>query len=370
MFGCHSTDSLSRRFSGVVFCLAMLLTTNDARAFETDQYNLPPKPLADICEEVSEHVAEKLHQATEEINAEISKLERCLVESPEKQNQSCDSANKTRERLAYLRTNDALARAAYKRLGAGPLPFTKMGTWMDTHHFREQPARYRTSYLKSIFVFMPHIAFTISPTVRMYEVEFGTDKIAHLFQQGYTYYQIYNRELLKGAAPTDAERKAIEWGQKSERTFFGTLMSGVYSNADLFANYAGMKFYQGLTVELKIGETRRPPVIVLEGGRWIFNYLNPLDNLLSPFISNHLNEALNPSVFTEFLGLRSWLRRTVRKRSCKQWLVRYPDLSPARLNQDSQALRLWHGEDYGFTDSANFITIANTCFEDDVGAAR
>ena len=29
----------------------------------------------------------------------------------------------------------------------------------------------------------------------------------------------------------------------------------------------------------------------------------------------------------------------------------------------SQALRLWHGEDYGFTDSEDFVTIANTCFE-------
>lgn len=30
----------------------------------------------------------------------------------------------------------------------------------------------------------------------------------------------------------------------------------------------------------------------------------------------------------------------------------------------SKALRLWHGEDYEFTDREDVLTIANTCFED------
>jgi hypothetical protein len=30
----------------------------------------------------------------------------------------------------------------------------------------------------------------------------------------------------------------------------------------------------------------------------------------------------------------------------------------------SLALRLWYGENYGFTESEEFVTIANTCFED------
>jgi hypothetical protein len=342
-----------------------MLFGHNASAFETDQYNLPPKPLVDVGDEVFQHVEEKLRQAIEEINAEISRRQTCLAKSLEGQKgKGCDSPEETRARLAYLRSNHAVARAAYERLGAGTLPFTKMGTWMDAHNFREQPARYRTSYWKSIFVFMPHIALTISPTVRMYGSEFGTDKIAHFFQQGYTYYQIYHRELSAGATPLEAERRAIQWGKKTERTFYGTLVSGVYSNADLFANYAGMKYYEGLTAELKIGDAKRPPMVVLQHGEWAFNETVDLrESLLRPFISNHLNEALNPSIFTENLGLRSWVRRTVKKRSCKRWLSKYPELSQAALDKDSEALRSWYGEDYGFTDSTNFITIANTCFE-------
>jgi len=29
----------------------------------------------------------------------------------------------------------------------------------------------------------------------------------------------------------------------------------------------------------------------------------------------------------------------------------------------SAALKLWHCEDYGYKESTNLITIANTCFE-------
>ena len=45
-----------------------------------------------------------------------------------------------------------------------------------------------------------------------------------------------------------------------------------------------------------------------------------------------------------------------------QWRKQYPNLSQADWNETSEALKLWYGEDYGFTDSENFVTISNTCF--------
>jgi hypothetical protein len=164
-----------------------------------------------------------------------------------------------------------------------------MGTWMDTHHFRGQPARYRTSYWKSLFLFLPTICFTISPTVNLYGSQFGTDKIAHLFQQGYDYYKIYNRALAEGATPGEAANKAVRWGQKTERTIFGTLVAGVYSNGDLCANYAGLKFYLGLTREIRIGDTKRPAILLLRDGVWIFNENVRLQELL--FKAVHLGSS-------------------------------------------------------------------------------
>jgi hypothetical protein len=59
--------------------------------------------------------------------------------------------------------------------------------------FSRSARRYKTSYGKSIYALVPTNYFTVSPTVNVYGAEFGTDKIAHFFQQGYDYYKIYNR---------------------------------------------------------------------------------------------------------------------------------------------------------------------------------
>jgi hypothetical protein len=341
--------------------LASLLLPSVALGFETDQYDLPPRPLADIGPEVAAHVELKLRAAADKVNAEIALREQCVAARGQI-TQACGDPNSEKIRLEYLRTEDAIAHQVFTQLGDGFPPFTSMGTWMDSHHFAAQPSRFHTTIWKSIFILNPGVALTISPTVNLYDSEFGTDKIAHVFQQGYTYYKTYRHALAEGATPAEATSKAIRWGQKSERTFYGTLVAGVYSNGDLCANYLGLKFYQGLTNPITIGETTRPAVLELHQGRWIF-MSNAPDLLLKPLISAHLNEALNPSIFTGSLGWRWYIRRAVKKRSCPQWRERYPGVSKKAWEERSGALRLWYGEDYGFTDSEDFVTIANTCFE-------
>lgn len=359
----HARSNKSHRSVALLVCGLLFAFQTNALAFETDQYDLPPTPLADLGDEVSEHVEARLRKAVDKINAEIRRRQQCLDDESAA---GCDSVDYERARLEHLRSEDGIVRAAFDQLGAGVPPFTSMGTWMDSHHFIGQPARYRTSYAKSIFILFPHIALTISPTVNLYGSEFGTDKIAHLFQQGYTYYKMYRRALNEGSTPEEATAKAVRWGRKSERTFFGTLVAGVYSNGDLAANYVGLKFYEGLTHSISFGSFTRPPILLLKDGFWMFSgAVNLRDVLLKPLISDHLNEALNPSIFTKTLGFRSYIRHVVRRRSCEQWFERYPDLSRNGLEEQSLRLRLWQGEDYGFTDSEHFVTIANTCFEDE-----
>lgn len=350
-----------QKIVGLFLCAVLVIQT--ALAFETDQYNLPPEPLADIGDEVTQYTEENLRKAVDKINAEILVRQNCLENNPAKI--KCKSAEKERARLAFLRSEDALSRQVYNLLGAGFIPFTKSGTWMNSHRFIKQPARYKTGYRKSIFVLFPTNYLTISPTVNLYDVQFGTDKIAHFFQQGYTYYKIYNRALATDLTPDEAAKKAIRWGKLTEQTYFGTLVSGVYSNADMVANFVGMKFYQGLTREIKIGNATRPAILVLKNGIWTFNENADLSEvLIKPFLTNHHNEALNPSVFIS--GLRSSVRRIVRKQSCQKWRKQFPNFSQADFDKISRELTLWHGEDYGFSDSKSFVTIANTCFGDKV----
>ena len=347
-----------RRYTGLLLLsLALLCHPFTVEAFETDQYELPPTSLADIGDEVSDHVEQELHEAIDKLNAQIVKSELCL-----KQSNTCNAAE-AKVKLAYLRSSEAVASAAYDELGSGIPPFSIMETWMQQHHFQDQPARYKVVFWKSIFFAWPLDHLTLSPTVNLYGSEFGIDKIGHIFQQGYTYYEIYNRALAAGATRDEARRKAVEWGQKTEATIYGFLSSGVYSNGDLSANYAGMKFYQALAQDRNSPIKTRPPILILKNGLWAFNdQLKMREVLLRPWISDHLNEALNPSIFNKLL--QWYVRRRVSNGSCAQWFDRYRGLSRAGLEEKTRSLELWYGEDYGFTSSKDFITIANTCFDE------
>jgi len=344
----------------IFLIFALLIQASAVFAFETDQFNLPETPLADVGAEVHEYVFENVSQALEKINREIIERQKCLENKAAK---DCDSEAENRERLKYLRSSAAVTRAVFNRLGAGIVPFTASGTWMEKHQFKVQPARYKTNFKTSIYATFPSNYFTISETVNLYGAEFGTDKIAHIFQQGYTYLRIYERALEKNLSKEAATKKANDWGRRSERTFYGNLVSGVYSNADLAANFAGLKFYQNLTGEIKIGDELKYPLIVLENGFWKFNQnVNLPENLLKPFISNHLNEAWNPSIYTKLFNLRSSVRKHVKKRACSEWKFVYPNFSKTDFESKLAESETWFGEDYGFTKNPNFITVANSCF--------
>ena len=345
-----------------LLCAVLLANSTFVLAFETDQYNLPPEPLADIGDEVSQYTEDNLKKAIEKLNGKITTAEKCLA-NRNKQTK-CDSPEKEREKLAFLRSDEAVALEFYKLVGTGIPPFTASGSWMESHQFKAQPARYKTNFQSSIYFVFPIDYIGISATVNLYGINFGTDKIAHIFQQGYSYYKIYNRALAKGLTPDESAKKAVSWGKLTEHTYYGTLISGVFSNADLCANFSGMRFYQNLTREIKIGNEMKPAVLILDNGSWKFKEsVNLRETLLKPFISQHLNEALNPSVFVKFAGFRSSVRRAVKKNACRKWFNKYPNLDKLELEETTDSLKLWFGENYGFKESKNFITISNTCFE-------
>ncbi len=350
------------RIISLVLSLVFLARSSPVFAFETDQYNLPTVPLADIGDEVSEYVEENIREAVTKINRKISEHEACLSNKEKVSN--CDSPEELKEELVKLRSAETVAKGVFKPLGGGIPPFTNSGTWMEKHKFEAKPARFKTSFSDSIYKVLPVNYLTISDTVRIYGVEFGTDKIAHIFQQGFTYYKLYEKASAKGLSPKKAAQKAIKYGKRTEATYYGYFVSGVYSNGDLAANFAGMKFYQNLTREVKVGNETLLPILELKDGIWKFkDEKNLRTAVLKPFISNHLNEALNPSVYFKLFWLDTCVRKTVRKQSCSGWRTQFPDLKKADFENITNGLKLWHNEDYGYKESSHFITIANSCFE-------
>lgn len=346
-------------FISLFISLVFVLQPAAAAAMETDQYNLPPVPLVDTGDEVSEYIEDKLRAVVTKVNAEIAVHQAC-IDAAKSKKRGCDSVEAEGNRLKYLRSNDAIAKEMYKLLGDGNIFISYIGKWMNTHEFRAKPARYKSDYHSSIYIAQPVDYATLSPTVRLFGTEFGTDKLDHLFQQGYKYYTIQRDAAAKGLSPDEAAKKAVKWGQMTERTYFGLLISGVYSNADLYANYAGMKFYRGLTEPIAIGEKTRPAVVALKDGTWQIDDTRLRENLLKPFMTDHLNEAFNPSGYA--VNLIGSVRHIVKKYDCPEWRQTYPDLTAAALTDRSKALESWNGEDYGYTKRDRTVRIGETCF--------
>jgi hypothetical protein len=346
-------------FLSIVISVSFLAGGPAIVAFETDQYNLPPEPLADIGDEVTEHVEQSIIAAIAKVNTDITLHQSCLDKTAGT-GIKCRSAESETKKLAYLHSEEAIASAVYDQLGDGSIFITVTGKWFNKHKFEHEPSRYKTTYADSIFITHPIDYATISSTVNLYGVEFGVDKIDHFFQQGYKYYKIYNSEISEGKTPADAAKKAVSWGKRTERTYFGILVSGVYSNADLYSNYAGMRFYQGLTKLVKIGDVERPATVRLNDGVWTINK-GFRETLIKPFISDQLNEALNASGYS--ILLYPTVKRVVRNQACPEWRKRFPDLTHAAVEKRSADLKMWNGEDYGFTNRSLTVPIA-VCFEE------
>lgn len=345
----------------VLLLIASLFAAHpvSVRAFETDQYNLSPVPLADIGDEVSEYVETRLVENLQNINSQISRRKLCVEMASERGN-GCGPVAKELEKLSYLRSEGAIADEFARLMAGDNLTTTKFGGWIYNHKFPVQPDRYKTGWGESIYILNPPNYLSISPTVRLYGGELGIDKLEHFFQQGYQYYEIERKALVKGSTPEEAVKKAVDWGMKTERTYYGLWTSGVYSYADLYANYAGMRFYHGLTKATSVGKTMLAPVAILENGYWKINGERSRDQLLKPFISDHMNEALNPSAFRITL-VRS-VRRAVKRHACEDWHKLHPNLTAAELRQRSQALELWNGEDYGYTRKRRTVAVVDECF--------
>jgi hypothetical protein len=153
----------------------------------------------------------------------------------------------------------------------------------------DEELRYRREYLYSnhgpfdVGTWMPP-----SPTIEVAGVRFGTDKLTHFFSEGWLSYRWYRKSLEKGLSPQDARRRAIKHGITLERSVLGTAASGVFSSADLEANYRGMEFF----IELCDGDS--PGLRRGENG-WELS--EPFD--FRRYVSPEWDESYQPSVFTK-----------------------------------------------------------------------
>ena len=77
---------------------------------------------------------------------------------------------------------------------------------------------------------------SLGPVLRLGNYFIGSDKFGHFISTGYDYYKAYKNNQ-------DSLEHALEFGEYSESGYFGRQTTGIYSWADLVANYHGFKYF-------------------------------------------------------------------------------------------------------------------------------
>lgn len=131
--------------------------------------------------------------------------------------------------------------------------------------------------------------FGVGPTIKLNGVLVGSDKLGHFLSQGRKFYRRYLR--------MGDEREAAERSAYTERALFGQMTTGVYSNADLVANYEGFLFYLSLFEDDVI--PGKPAILRWEGDHWIiqrpFTWADHVNAYWDESINaNHYDKLLRP----------------------------------------------------------------------------
>ncbi len=345
-------------------CLSGLATV---QALESDNFRLPlDTDMADVGEFLEAVHTLMLQESVNGVNKEI---ERALT---------IRESGRRDQRLARWHDPDALAEALKEQFPA-PIAETALvrkalkGTWAQ-RTYPGQKLVYSSIWLNfsAHSLLDPRKYFMLAQcgTVKAYGVYFGTDKLTHFHQLGWTYYKMYRSLLAKGMSPEDAYHKTLKhhitggvWG---EANLFGTLSTGIYSNADMAANHVGFRFFQNLTETVLLKGVECQPLVVRCG---VFYRLNDHVRIRSgwfkAYVSDHWNEGLNPSLYdwTMRAGLRGALQGQAE--SVVQFYTQKDGRpnDPAYYDNLARELSTYYGEDYGHSGEFDkLLTIGNTCF--------
>ena len=250
-----SSDGGYRRLPLVAAFWIFLVAGGGLAAYENDPYTGRCQPIADSTQELDARVNEALERAA--------------------------------ERWRGVPDDLRFAHKIYWRLG-GPHWVDRIERWAirsrEIEKLGQERSIYRGGPLSGLRV---TFFFGVGKTLRLSGVLVGSDKLGHFFSQGYRYYARHRR-----GKPED---EILRQGRRHETWVFGTISTGVFSNADLVANYEGYLFYRSLFEDGVV--PGKPAVVAWRGGRPV---------LQRPFtwrdhVNDYWDEALNPSFFVPAL---------------------------------------------------------------------
>lgn len=257
-------------------CLALLVCGAAAQALEVDPYIAWMYQIDDSTREINEFINQTARETVAEAN-----------EKPRKYD-SCEAVT-----IRIFRRNHTSI-VTSKRL----LKHTSANPEIDTFgrpHFAEVHG--------SMYRYVPQLYFSsLADTINIDGIYMSDDKLAHMFGFGRRYYTKYLKGRKNGLDTEAAMLKAIRYGVRHEKGIVGKMIDGIYSYADLEANFQGMQMARSFCE----GEN---PNLVGSPGNWRWDH----DTDISDFVLPTLDEGYLPNNFIKIY--RPMIRKRL-KRYC------------------------------------------------------
>ncbi len=347
-----------------VLATASMAFASPALAHESEQYTLPAgRDFADLGPYFTRIMYDAVVGATAETNAAI---------------EQAVGAGSSPSKLEALQSAEYIAGKVWDHIFIA-IPMNELlDATLITESVQSQYPGLVTMYRPIISIYDdPLLVIDLTKAVRTFfrsgtvsagGTVFGTDKIIHFINIGRIYHGKYETRIKRGLPDNEAIKSAIASTSRnpltSEHGVLGMWTTGIVSNGDLAADYAGLMFYRNLTETVHIGPRTLPPMLVRDGPYWRVQ-IEPDSDFFVAFITPHWNEVLNPSKYARYTSGR--LRSLIRER-CQDALAWYRDprgqpRGRAQFEAIERELATYYGAEYGHeSNPAGAVTIADVCF--------
>lgn len=269
----------------IPFILILTFLFSPVWSAEADHYTLEDAAVADITGHLNLFANQGVEQVIEELNASGA---------------ACDDRLESEENLykglAEIFSNHNKSQLIRDILEGRidrtviPLRESVYGEWTIWNGFLLGRKKAATSPL------------ALSPLVSVGDIVIGADKIEHMFGMGFTYFK---KHYLDGRLLVSV----LKGGIFREKTFLGgnIFATGVFSYADLSANFNGMRFWNHFLQkrdDILGPEHNLGPYVVCRGGQWEKNPEKPID--FRNYIDPTMQESVNCSKFATHSGARKF----------------------------------------------------------------
>jgi hypothetical protein len=254
--------------------LGIVIFSSPAMALEVDPYLAWMHQIEDSTEVINRFINQTARETVAEVNANPGKYDSCEAVTVRIFRRNHTSIASSKRLLRHIHSNpeiDKFGRTHFEEVG------------------------------DSMYRYVPQLYFSsLSDTININGIYIGDDKIAHLFGFGRRYYKRYLAALKKGADTETASLEAIRYGVRNENGLMGKLIDGIFSHADLEANFQGMQMARSFC------EGENPNVTGVPGA-WKWDH----DTDFSDFVIPAIDEGFNNSHYIKIYwpGVRRRLKR-------------------------------------------------------------